>query len=647
VIDDQPSVLLVDDRRENLLALEAVLEPLPCRLVSVTSGEEALKAMLQENFACVLLDVQMPGMDGFETAELIKGRERTRNVPIIFVTAISKEQHHVYRGYSAGAVDYVFKPYDPAVLRSKVSVFLTLATMSRAAAHSEAVLRAAFDYAPIGKARLDLDGRIAEVNRAFAALLGTKPADLQDRLFDDFWHPEDAGRDAERRAALVSGGITRYDHEARLVSTAGEEIPVLAAFSLATPGPPIPDSLIVQVQDLRERKRAEAEREQLVREQAARAHAEQVSQRLEAVQRITDASLSTLAFDELISELLTRTADVLRADTAAVELRESDSAAFVYQVAGGVDASVQKRPNDPGSEHPLGDTVASVLTAPLRANGASIGDLVIGTLFPRRFSDDDAALLALAADRAALAIQRVRLYEREHAIAEELQRSLLPDVLPDLPGIETATRYFPAGQGSQVGGDWYDLVVQPNGCVLAIMGDVAGRGITAASTMGQLRSALRAYAFDGHSPGSVLERLNAFHSGLRPRSMSTVMLVSVDTETGSFTYAKAGHPPALMVTPEGETSWLDGAPGPLLGAIDEVSYEEGSGDLPLGHTLVLYTDGLVEHRGESIDRGFERLRAAAAGAPGPLEAFCDHLALHTLADPAVDDDVTLLALRKR
>ena len=121
VLDDRPAVLLVDDRKQNLIALEAVLEPLPCRLVSVISGEEALKALLNEEFAVVLLDVQMPGMDGFETAELIKRRERTRSVPIIFVTAINKERDHVFRGYSAGAVDYVFKPYDPNVLRSKVA----------------------------------------------------------------------------------------------------------------------------------------------------------------------------------------------------------------------------------------------------------------------------------------------------------------------------------------------------------------------------------------------------------------------------------------------------------------------------------------------------------------------------------------------
>ena len=646
-MSERPSVLLVDDRSENLLALEAVLEPLGCNLVSVTSGDQALKAMLQEDFAVVLLDVQMPGIDGFETAELIKQRERTRRVPIIFVTAISKERHHVFRGYSAGAVDYVFKPYDPAVLRSKVAVFLELDAKSRAHSHSEAVLRAAFDYAPIGKARLDLDGRIAETNRAFAGLLGTNPPELHDRLFDSLLHPDDVGSDADRRAAMLAGGLSRYDHEARLVSMSGEAIPCALSFSIGRPGPPVADVVIVQVQDLRERLRAEAEREQLIREQAARAQAELVNQRLEAVQRITDASLSALAFDELVQELLSRTADVLGVDTAAVELVESEHETSVYQIAGGVDASVQKRQGDPSVEHPLGDAVASVLGVPLQVNGDAIGALHVGTLFKRGFTSEDAALLGLAAERAGLAIQRMRMYEREHAIAEALQRSLLPVDLPTVPGIETAARYFPAGQGSQVGGDWYDLVVQPDGRLLAIIGDVAGRGINAASTMGQLRSALRAYAFDGHSPGSLLERMNAFHSGLRPRGMSTVLLVSVDPDGRDVCYAKAGHPPALVVDPDGSTRWLDEFSGPLLGAIDDVSYPEGSATLEPGSRIVLYTDGLVEHRGESIDRGFERLQAAARNAPGELEAFCDHMAQHTLADPAVDDDVTLLVLRAR
>ena len=121
-----PRVLMVDDRPDNLLALEAVLEPLDAQLVRAGSGEEALRSLLAGDFAVIILDVQMPGMDGFETARLIKARDRTRNVPIIFLTAISGEAEHHIQGYRSGAVDYVYKPFSPEALRAKVAVFLEL-----------------------------------------------------------------------------------------------------------------------------------------------------------------------------------------------------------------------------------------------------------------------------------------------------------------------------------------------------------------------------------------------------------------------------------------------------------------------------------------------------------------------------------------
>ena len=119
-------ILMVDDRPENLLALEAILEPLGHKLVRAQSGEEALRAVLSHDFAVILLDVQMPGMNGFEVARIVKSRERTRHIPIIFLTAISKEDEYVFTGYSVGAVDYLFKPFQPEILRSKVAALVDL-----------------------------------------------------------------------------------------------------------------------------------------------------------------------------------------------------------------------------------------------------------------------------------------------------------------------------------------------------------------------------------------------------------------------------------------------------------------------------------------------------------------------------------------
>jgi CheY-like chemotaxis protein len=136
-----PKILIVDDRPENLLALEAILQGLGHELVKAHSGEEALKRLLNEDFALILLDVQMPGMDGFETATHIKQRERTRDVPIVFLTAIDGEAHQAFRGYAAGAVDYLSKPFDPWVLRAKVGVFIELYERRRELANQADELR--------------------------------------------------------------------------------------------------------------------------------------------------------------------------------------------------------------------------------------------------------------------------------------------------------------------------------------------------------------------------------------------------------------------------------------------------------------------------------------------------------------------------
>jgi CheY-like chemotaxis protein len=168
-------ILLVDDRPENLLALEAILSALDQTLVRASSGEEALKALLTDDFAVILLDVQMPGMDGFETAAHIKRRERTRDIPIIFLTAINHGPHHTFRGYAAGAVDYISKPFDPWVLRAKVSVFVELYMKNCQLREQAALLRLQLERdgsgsgADRGGDRGDRSGRSGPSNGASAA----------------------------------------------------------------------------------------------------------------------------------------------------------------------------------------------------------------------------------------------------------------------------------------------------------------------------------------------------------------------------------------------------------------------------------------------------------------------------------------------
>lgn len=667
------AVLLVDDRDENLLALHAVLAPTGCRLVSARSGDEALKALLKADFAVILLDVQMPGLDGFQTAELIRARERTRSVPIIFVTAISKEPHHVFRGYEAGAVDYLFKPLDPVVLRSKVEVFVESYERGRALAEREELLRAMFEDAPIGMARTDAAGRLRHVNRAFCETIGREPDDLVGCTLDELGPRADAGLDAALREDLMAGRVARYELERRLSGPAGTSIPVLVSASLATSREGSAADLILHVQDLRERRRAARDREQLIRAQAERAQAEAASGRLALMQSIAVAALGAEDLEGFLCALLDRLLEALDADRAAVVLSD-DEERIVARAAGGVATVVEREPGPQTDEvdqvvalvaaergpvtiadvpaagidsSSLGPAISSLLAVPLVAGGKIVGSLHVGTLTRREFDAETADLLRLAADRASLAIARTRLSDRERRIAEQLQRSLLPHVLPSIPGVAMAARYLPGGNGATVGGDWYDAIALPEGRVAVVIGDVVGRGIEAAATMGQMRSALRAILMEADDCGAMAERLNRFALALGDCLMTTVVLAIFDPASGALRYTNAGHPPPLLVSAGGAAHYLEDAPAPPMGVMESPSFGQRTMQLDPGWTLLLYTDGLIEKPTEVLDVGLDRLRAAVAAgsASSDVDALCEHV-IGTLVGPEADtdDDVTMIAL---
>ncbi|MEA2144017.1 MAG: hypothetical protein QOI64_2447, partial [Solirubrobacteraceae bacterium] len=655
-------------------ALEAILEPTGYRLVRARSGDEALKALLRDEFAAILLDVQMPGIDGFETAQLIRARERTRSVPIIFVTAISTTAEHVFRGYGSGAVDYLFKPVDPHILRSKVEVFGELYERGRALAEREEQLRAMFEDAPIGMARADPDGRIRHVNRALEVTVGRSAAELLGRTLDELGPRADVGIDATRREELISGVIRQYEFERRLTGPRGTTIPVLVSASLARPGhdsrPTRPD-LILQLQDLRERRRAQRDREQLIRAQSARAQAEAAAERLQVMQSIAAAVLGAVGLEELLRELLDRILDALDVDRVAAVLID-EARPIAARAAGGVDTVVERDAREavvdgvvervarerapvaiadvPASgidARSLGGAITSLLAVPLFDSGRVIGSIQVGTLTRRDFDDETIGLLRLAADRAGLAIGRTRLYERERRIAQELQRSLLPKRLPDVAGVALGARYEPGENGTAVGGDWYDAIALPSGRVAIAIGDVVGRGIEAASTMGQMRSALRAILMQADDTGRMADRLNRFtlSLGSDEAMMTTVVLAILEPGTGTLRFTNAGHPPPLLVGADGSAAYLDEPPSPPMGVLATPRYRQHTRRLEPGATLVLYTDGVVEDPTEVLDVGLERLREAARGAGTDVEATCELLLDSVKIDAARSDDVTLLVVR--
>src|SRR3954451_5465304 len=251
-----PSILLVDDNPENVTALRAVLEPIGVNCVTAYSGFEALREVLRRDFAAILLDVQMPDMDGLETASIIKRRPRSCDTPIIFITGREREPAMIAKAFSLGAVDYVVKPYEPSLLRSKVQALVDLYRKDVELRESEARFRAAFEHAPIGIAILDRDGKWLDTNTALGDMLGRKRADLLAAPAFDLRHLTNGSDDSELRE-LFANKRRSFTVERRLLSANASTVWTSISVSLVRDSSGAPLHLICQVEDVTDRKAAE------------------------------------------------------------------------------------------------------------------------------------------------------------------------------------------------------------------------------------------------------------------------------------------------------------------------------------------------------------------------------------------------------
>ncbi|MHA6618152.1 SpoIIE family protein phosphatase [Pseudonocardia sp. DLS-67] len=288
---------------------------------------------------------------------------------------------------------------------------------------------------------------------------------------------------------------------------------------------------------------------------------------------------------------------------------------------------------------------------PLTGVGRVVG--AIGLTFPteRTFASDERDFMLALVAQAAPAFERAAAADVRRLIAETLQKSLLPPTLPRLHRLPLASRYLPGARGSQAGGDWYDVLPLDEGRVAIAVGDVVGQGARAAAIMGQLRSALSGYLLEGHDPVQALERLDRFAGRVPDATGSTVACLVLDPETGALEWARAGHPPPLVTGPEG-CRHLDDASGTVLGVRARPPFTAGAATITPGESILLYTDGLVERRGEIVDDGIARLADVAARhhALAP-EALTDVLLSGALdgttanGGPDPVDDVALIVAR--
>lgn len=399
--------------------------------------------------------------------------------------------------------------------------------------------------------------------------------------------------------------------------------------------------------------------------------AEQAFARLEDVQRVTEAALAYLDLDDLLAELLQRVTEILEADTAAVLLVEDDGRTLAARAAKGLEEEVER-----GFRLPVGRGFAGRVAAtrepvvipdldnspvtvvnplmrekgvralvgvPLIVEGKVVGVLHAGSLTPRDFNASDVQLLQLVADRVALSIERSRLVVQGQ-IAQTLQRSLLPQSLPRLPGLSMAAWYLPATQETAVGGDWYDVIQLGHRRLGLTIGDVAGHGMAAATYMGQLRSAVRAYALEVERPADLLAKVSRFADQEHSR-MATIIYATLNLDTWIVDFARAGHPYPLLVRADGPSTFLTDAGGPPLGTGTVGDYDQQRVTLGAAETLLLYTDGLIERRGLTLSEGEAALVDAVGAAPDEPELLCRSVIQRLTEDIEPADDIAVLAVR--
>lgn len=542
------------------------------------------------------------------------------------------------------------------------------------------LVEAILSSAPVGIAVFDLDLRYVRVNAAYAEVSGVAPeAHVGGRLGDVVPLPYEVGADLRR---VVTTGRTILNRAVEVPDRRRPGLPRhfdVSYYPVRTTAGVLVGAGVTVV-EVTAAKRLEAERVALL------AQAEAAQERLAILATASTVLASTMQIDELLDRL----ARVLTpgvADWCVIEaigasgrvehvavshrdrVRAAELAAFlaehpvVAQSVGpvaavlasgearlidseGIDAALREvagetgRPDLAAAFH-----LRSSVIVPIDLRNEVRGVLVLSTDGDRTLDVDDLDLAVEVAHRTALALGNAQAFQQEHRIAESLQRSLLPEAVAAPEGLDLSVRYLAATDGASVGGDWYDVIRFADGRVGLVVGDVVGHDLAASSAMGQLRSTLRAFAYEDHeSPAAPLARLDRLFEALG-LSYATCVLAILDPATRTFQWSCAGHPPPLLVR-NGTATFLEGGAGALLGLAAGTKTAEAATVLDEGDAIVLYTDGLVERRGESINVGLQRLADVAGALAGDAEAVCTALLAALLpVGIARDDDVAILVAR--
>jgi PAS domain S-box-containing protein len=486
-------------------------------------------------------------------------------------------------------------------------------------------------------------GIILYANVRLADLVGADRAALLGRDVTDLVDASAAHMLSSLLAATAPG--TTHQQELELVHADGAAVPVLASVTGLDIEGVIVRCLVLA--DLTERRRGEEELAGAYADLSRSAHELEEAQRIGRIGSwFWDPATDEITCSTQIFRILgidpTPNGRLLRTTLATFFHPEDASLAATARER----ALVDRRPFviEQRVVHPAGDVRRTVTRGEVVTD---VGGAVAGMRGTTQdVTEQRRAATAVLEARAELMRQTMELAE-EHRVKESLQRAVLPARLPSVPGVELAARYLPADMPSLVGGDWYDAFCLPDGSLAIATGDVVGHDLDAAATMGQVRNALRAYAFSEDPPAEVLARLNRLITGLGDNGLATALFGRLDAAQRMFRWSCGGHPPPLLIGAAG-VRLLSCPAGAMLGAIpaDRARYADAQAAVEPGDLLVLYTDGLIERRDRDLDEGFAALARAAGGLyDQPAERACATLMDRLLPGQEHEDDVCLLVLR--
>ncbi|MEU7501446.1 SpoIIE family protein phosphatase [Streptomyces griseofuscus] len=620
-------VLVADDNADMREYLTRLLAGSGYDVTAVADGVEALQSVRRDAPDLVVSDVMMPRLDGLELVASLRGDARTASVPVLLLSARAGQEASI-EGLQAGADDYLVKPFVAAELLARVRANVELARLRN---HHARWRTALIDSLQEAFFVCDETGAVVEINAAFADILGYGPEGLPYAPIHPWWPDATTDAEAYRKVGDAFADLLESPQGSYTIPVShrdGHRLWVTATFNKAED----PDTgRRVTVGTFRD---VTAEHYAIQRETALAA---------------LSTSLSRAAsLPEALSGALAELRDLWRARSVAAAVFGRYDAPDLTAT----EADLRWEDLPPERRDALAGLRGQAPLAPVcERTGAGVllehpdGPLALWIDLGehRPFTPEDQLLLSLLAGHLAQGLVRAHQIDQQRETAIALQRAILgPDRLPD----GFAVRYEPATRPLEVGGDWYDTVILPDGRIGIVVGDCVGRGLEAASVMGQLRSACRALMLQNPSPSGTLMALDQFAVSVPGALCTTVFCGVLDPDTGRLTYSSAGHPPGIIAHPDGTTRLLDEGRSVPLAVRPGRQRPDGECVLPARATLLLYTDGLVERRRRPLSAGIDQAsEAMQEGRNVPVDDLATEVMSRLAPAEGYDDDVALLLYR--